>query len=73
MLNLSPHDHLKNLRLEKIRHLVATTSESLETIAREVGLTDGSHLSVFFKAMTGERPSDFVRRTRPFAGGQGQE
>ncbi|MBL9194006.1 MAG: substrate-binding domain-containing protein [Opitutaceae bacterium] len=63
-LGTSPHDHLKNLRLEKIRHLIATTDDSLDSIGRLVGLADGSHLSVFFKAMTGERPSEFVRRTR---------
>jgi LacI family transcriptional regulator len=63
-LGMSPHDHLKNLRLEKIRHLIATTDESLDSIARMVGLADGSHLSVFFKTMTGERPSAFVKRTR---------
>lgn len=68
-LGISPHDHLKNLRLEKIRHLIATTDDSLDSIARSVGLADGSHMSVFFKSMTGERPSDFLRRTRELGRG----
>jgi len=32
------------------------------SLAREVGLGDGSHLSVFFKAAIGEPPSSYRRR-----------
>lgn len=63
-LNLSPHNHLKNLRLEKIGHLIAATDESLDASDRAVRLTGGRHLRVFFRTMTDERPSEFVRRPR---------
>lgn len=61
-LHVAPHEQIRRMRMERQRTLIATTGRSLEEIALETGLCDGTHLSVFFKHATGETPSAFRRR-----------
>jgi transcriptional regulator GlxA family with amidase domain len=44
------------MRLSEVRRRLETTDETLETIARYVGLTDATHLSRLFRARFGMAP-----------------
>jgi AraC-like DNA-binding protein len=52
------------LRMQHAAHLLATTEEKIEAIAREVGYQNPFAFSNTFKRMTGLRPSDFRSRKR---------
>ncbi|MBC8134465.1 MAG: helix-turn-helix transcriptional regulator [Fibrella sp.] len=47
---------LTEMRLSEVRLRLETTDETLETIARAVGLTDATHLSRLFRARFGMAP-----------------
>lgn len=58
---------LTEMRLSEVRRRLETTDETLETIARAVGLTDATHLSRLFRVRFGMAPGkwrDGVSRAR---------
>ncbi|MBC7806715.1 MAG: helix-turn-helix domain-containing protein [Akkermansiaceae bacterium] len=58
---------LTEMRLSEVRRRLETTDETLESIARAVGLTDATHLSRLFRARFGTAPGkwrDGVNRTK---------
>jgi len=60
-LGRSPMQHVTFLRLQKARHLLATTEEKVESVATEVGFKSTFSFSNTFKSWIGVRPSDFRR------------
>jgi transcriptional regulator GlxA family with amidase domain len=51
--------HLTFLRLQRARHLLATTSEKVDGIARAVGFKNTFSFSNTFKSWIGIRPSEY--------------
>lgn len=58
-LGRSPIQHLKFLRLQRARHLLAVTDDKVEVIAHAVGFKNAFNFSNIFKAWIGTRPSDY--------------
>jgi AraC family transcriptional regulator len=56
-----PHAYVIKRRLERARHLMVTTSESLSEIALSVGFSDQSHLCRRFQRAFGQSPSTWRR------------
>ncbi|MFC7338769.1 AraC family transcriptional regulator [Haloferula chungangensis] len=54
----SPLQHVIFLRMQKASHLLATSDEKIETIAREVGYRNPFTFSTTFKKWIGRRPSE---------------
>ena len=52
-------DEICRLRIERAKHLLATTSDSQEKIAAACGFYNASHLSSIFRNHLGVRPSEF--------------
>ncbi|NNC88055.1 MAG: AraC family transcriptional regulator [Akkermansiaceae bacterium] len=57
-LGRSPMQQVTFLRMQKASHLLATTDEKIETIAREVGYRNPFTFSTTFKKWVGWRPSE---------------
>jgi AraC family transcriptional regulator len=72
-----PHAYVIKRRLERARHLMVTTSESLSQIALSAGFSDQSHLCRLFQRAFGQRPSTWRRHHKLQAsiskGGVGEE
>lgn len=64
-LGRSPGRQLASLRIAHAAHLLATTADKIESIARQVGYVNPFAFSNTFKRLTGFRPSDY--RVRPHA------
>jgi AraC-like DNA-binding protein len=62
----SPHAYVMRRRLEKVCHLMMTSSESLSQIALSVGFSDQSHLCKRFKQALGQSPSNWRREREIF-------
>jgi AraC-like DNA-binding protein len=60
----SPYHYLTRVRVLKAKHLLHTTSHSLEAIATAVGFDTQSSLSRAFKSVEGMSLSSFFRGTR---------
>lgn len=60
-LGRSPMQHVTFLRLQKARHLLATTTDKVESVATEVGFKSTFSFSNTFKSWIGVRPSDYRR------------
>lgn len=58
-LGRSPMHHLASLRIERAQHLLATTENKVESIARQVGFEDASVFSRAFKRWVGRSPKAF--------------
>jgi AraC family transcriptional regulator len=56
-----PHAYVIKRRLERARHLMVTTSESLSQIALSAGFSDQSHLCRLFQQAFGQSPSTWRR------------
>jgi AraC family transcriptional regulator len=56
-----PHAYVVKRRLERARHLMATTSETLSQIALSAGFSDQSHLCRLFRQAFGQSPSIWRR------------
>lgn len=56
---LPPHQYLINLRIERARELITTTSLSLTEVACRVGFFDQSHFIRHFKKIVGVTPTTF--------------
>lgn len=61
-LGRSPGKQLATLRIAHAAHLLATSDDKIESVARSVGYANPFAFSNTFKRMTGFRPSDYRRR-----------
>jgi AraC-like DNA-binding protein len=58
-LGRSPMQHLASLRIGQAQHLLATTDDKVESIARQVGFEDASVFSRAFKRWVGRSPKSY--------------
>lgn len=58
-LGRSPMQHLASLRIERAQHLLASTGDKVESIARQVGFEDASVFSRAFKRWVGRSPKGY--------------
>jgi len=58
-LGRSPMQHLASLRIERAQHLLASTDDKVESIARQVGFDDASVFSRAFKRWVGRSPKSY--------------
>lgn len=70
-LGRSPGRQLATMRIAQAAHLLATTGEKVEAVARQVGYANPFAFSNTFKRLTGFRPSDYRTRPRQAEGGSG--
>jgi len=56
---LSPNQYQLNLRLDKVKELLANTSLSISEIAYQTGFESASYLSKIFKIKTGSSPKTY--------------
>ena len=63
-LHFSPKDQIINIRLERVRQLLVDTTDSVDQIARQVGLAGASQLTAWFKYRTGQTPGEFRAHAR---------
>ncbi|HYF36514.1 MAG TPA: AraC family transcriptional regulator [Prosthecobacter sp.] len=61
-LGRTPAQHITALRLQQAAFLLTTTSDKVETIARQVGYHSLFTFSHAFKKFTGNRPSEYRKR-----------
>ena len=57
-------DYMRNLRIDKAKELISSSSYSLSEIAYLTGFSDQSHFTRIFKKFVGELPSVFKRKRR---------
>ncbi|MBK1856257.1 helix-turn-helix domain-containing protein [Verrucomicrobiaceae bacterium 5K15] len=62
LLGSSPAQDIRQLRAEKARRLLLTTSRTLEQIASAVGFNDARPFVVFFKREAGMTPGEFRKK-----------
>ncbi len=58
---LSPYRYVQELRLEKARRLIGSSSQSLQEIAEQLGFASAFHLSAAFKKRYGQSPTHWRR------------
>lgn len=58
-LNISPWDYLNRYRVLQSKHLLLNTTESIGSIARQVGFKDQAYFSRVFHKVTGMSPQGF--------------
>ena len=61
---LPPAKFVLRRRIERAKRLLWETSDTLESIAADLGFADGFHLSKAFKRVSGVSPSTFRRQPR---------
>lgn len=61
---LSPHNWLRQQRLEHAMNMLRETEASIEMVAKEMGYASQTAFTAAFKKLTGETPSDWRRRMR---------
>lgn len=61
---LSPHRYLAQMRLEKARRMIGSSSESLKEIAERLGFSSQYHFSTAFKRLFGVSPREWRRAAR---------
>ena len=64
LLGTSPAAEIRRLRLEHIRHLLASTSLNIAQVSKQSGFTNPSRLSEFFRSETGQAPNEYRRELR---------
>lgn len=70
LLGRSPHEHILQTRLERVKHLLVETDLPLAQIAERTGFAHVEYLSVAFKKHAGVPPSTYRQQgSRPPAGG----
>jgi two-component system response regulator YesN len=57
-------DHLTNVRMEKVKEMLASTDEKIVTIAFNVGYNEPNYLSYLFKKREGLTPKEFRLRKK---------
>ena len=58
-LGCTPHEYLLQYRLRQAKHLLQSTSDSIEIIAERCGFNSASHFARAFKQVNRMTPSDF--------------
>jgi transcriptional regulator GlxA family with amidase domain len=58
-LGLSPWDYLNRYRIRRARELLLTTSDSVTSVALQVGFSDPAYFSRVFRRQVGLSPSAF--------------
>lgn len=53
---MRPHDYVLHKRIDRAKHLLATTSDSLVEIALSVGFQTQAHFTTIFKKFAGNTP-----------------
>ncbi|MGH7711942.1 MAG: helix-turn-helix domain-containing protein, partial [Gemmatimonadaceae bacterium] len=53
---------VRRVRIERVRELLAGTTDPLSAIAFSTGFSDQSHLTRQFRAVTGMTPAEYRRR-----------
>ena len=56
---LTPHQYLRERRLDRARHLLATTTMPVTEICRTVGFTSLGSFSTLFRRATGRSPAAY--------------
>jgi two-component system response regulator YesN len=51
--------HLASLRIERAQHLLTSTDDKVESIARQIGFEDASVFSRAFKRWVGRSPKSY--------------
>lgn len=64
LLGTSPAAEIRRLRLQHIRHLLASTTLSIAQVSKRSGFTNPSRLSEFFRSETGQAPNEYRRELR---------
>lgn len=64
VLGETPHDIILNVRLERLKHLLAETDHKLDDVAGRAGFRYVGHMSAFFKERTGMTPGEYRRTQR---------
>ena len=59
---LRPHEYHQQLRIEKARELLETTTASVANVAADVGYVDPASFRRLFTLLTGLSPSDYRKR-----------
>ncbi len=54
---ITPHKYIQSLRVERAKHKIVKTNDSLAHIAIECGFSDQSHMNRVFKRITGFTPN----------------
>ena len=54
---ITPHKYIQSLRVERAKHKIIKSSDSLAEIAIECGFSDQSHMNRVFKRITGFTPN----------------
>lgn len=63
---LTPHQYLRERRLDRARHLLSTTSMPVTEVCEAVGFTSLGSFSTLFRRATGQSPNAFrASRRRP--------
>ena len=65
-LDVSPMKYLLKLRLTKVKELLVTTDETIESIAEQTGFSSGNYLTLIFKQKEGLSPSQYRKETKTF-------
>jgi AraC-like DNA-binding protein len=61
---LTPNDYLQRVRVERARHLLTATEQSITAIAFGTGYASSQYFSTVFRRFTGQSPQDFRRANR---------
>ena len=61
-------DHLTNVRIEKVKEMLASTDEKVINIAFNVGYNEPNYLSYLFKKRVGLTPKEYRQQKKPQRG-----
>jgi AraC-like DNA-binding protein len=65
LFGISPYRYLNNVRVERAKHMLALSTQSLQMIAVSVGFSSASSLTRAFKKFVGTSPANFVVKIAP--------
>lgn len=63
-LGRGPGEELRNLRLQRVEHLLARTNLTIDAIASQTGIAQATHLHALFRTRHGITPGEYRRRHR---------
>lgn len=64
----TPIDYVQTLRVEEAKHLLETTDDAIDTIARQAGYEDPTSLRRLFKRLAGVTPGRYRQRFQSIRG-----
>jgi signal transduction histidine kinase/AraC-like DNA-binding protein/DNA-binding response OmpR family regulator len=62
-LGISPWDYLNRYRIKQAKELLASTEDSITSVALQVGFNDPAYFSRVFRRQAGQSPSAFRKQT----------